>query len=133
MEKKALFQNVDCVSFFVDDLDEGIDFYGNALGLSLLWRTAESCGLGMQQDITELVLVNAHNPQVDFKVESVIEALPKFLEAGGMLVYGPFDIEIGKCAVVADKWSNKYCILDMTKGKYLTDSSGNVIGIEDKE
>lgn len=40
-----------------------------------------------------------------------------------------FDIDIGKCAVVQDKWSNRYVILDMTKGQYVTDAEGNIFGI----
>ena len=76
--EKSLFQNVDCVSFYVDNLNEGIKFYSESLGLKLLWRTDTSCGLGMSNDLTEVVLVKEHNPIVDFKVESVEEALPKF-------------------------------------------------------
>lgn len=127
---KSLFSNVDCVSFYVDDIDSGIAFYSDALKLKLLWRTDYSCGLGMSDDITEVVLVNQHNPVVDFKVDSVEKALPVFLKAGGTLDYGPFDIDVGKCAVVSDKWGNKFCILDMTKGKYTTDESGTVTGVK---
>lgn len=127
---KPLFCNVDCVSFYVDSLDEGIAFYVRSLGLRLLWRADSSCGLGMREGITEVVLVNQHNPMVDFKVESVENALPRFISAGGVLEYGPFDIDIGKCAVVADKWGNRYCLLDMTKGMYTVDDSGNVTGVK---
>lgn len=125
----ALFQNVDCVSFFADDLDEGIAFYSGALGLRLLWRAGNSCGLGMDEGITELVLVDKHNPMVDFKVESVESALKTFTEAGGALEIGPFEIDIGKCAVVSDKWGNRYCLLDMTKGMYTVDGDANVTGV----
>lgn len=126
---KSLFTNVDCVSFYVSDLAEGIAFY-TKLGLNLLWKTDFSCGLGMDEDITEVVLVNEHNPIVDFKVDDVEVALKQYLEAGGQLVYGPFDIDIGKCVVVKDKWDNSYCLLDMTKGKYFTNESGNVLGVK---
>lgn len=33
-----------------------------------------------------------------------------------------------KCAVVKDPWNNKYVILDTTKGTYITDNEGNIIG-----
>lgn len=124
----SLFQNVDCVSFYVDDIDEGIAFY-SALGLKLLWRAENSCGLGMSGDITEVVLVTEHNPVAQFKVESVEKALPVFEKAGGTVELAPFDIDIGKCAVVRDLWGNQYCLLDMTKGKYTTDAKGNVTGV----
>lgn len=124
----SLFQNVDCVSFYVGDIDEGIRFY-SALGLKLLWRADTSCGLGMDNGITEVVLVTEHNPIAQFKVQSVKEALPVFLKAGGKVELGPFDIDIGKCAVVSDLWDNRYCLLDMTKGTYNTDDQGNVTGV----
>lgn len=127
---KALFTNVDCVSFYVDDLDKGLKFYQDAMGLKLLWRADKSCGLGMEDDITEVVLVNEHNPMVDFKVDSVVDAIPEIVKAGGKVVYGPFDIDIGKCAVITDLWENTYCILDMTKGKYTVDESGKVTGVK---
>lgn len=126
---KSLFECVDCVSLYVDDIDAGIRFYGDGLGLKLLWRADHSCGLGLSNDITEVVLVNEHNPTANFKVDSVERALPDFIRAGGRVVYGPFDIDIGKCAVVEDRWENKYCLLDMTKGAYITDASGNVTGV----
>lgn len=126
---RPLFECVDCVSFTVGDIDEGIAFYCGSLGLKLLWRAQTSCGLGMREGITEVVLVKENNPTVDFKVDSVKEALPAFLAAGGSLVFGPFDIDIGKCAVVEDKWKNRFCLLDMTKGKYTVDENGDVTGV----
>src|SRR5574344_280045 len=122
----SLLRNVDCVSFFCDDLDDGIKFY-TTLGFKSLWRTKNSCGLGMDSDITEVVLVNEHNPIVDFKVDNVIDAIDEYVKAGGKVKYGPFYIDIGKCVVVEDKWGNTYCLLDMTKGLYQVDKDGKVI------
>jgi len=127
---KPLFENVDCVSFFVDDLEKGIAFYAGALGLKLLWKTPAACGLGLENDLTEVVLVSQHNPTANFKVESVPEALETFRNAGGAVEYGPFDIDIGKCAVVADPWGNRYCVLDMSKGRYAVDEKGDVTGVK---
>ena len=126
---KPLFENVDCVSFTVDSLEKGLAFYRNSLGLKLLWKTDKSCGLGMANDITEVVLVEANNPMVDMKVASVEEALPPFKGAGGTVISGPFDIDIGKCAVVRDPFGNTYCLLDQCKGTYDVDGSGNVTGV----
>lgn len=126
---KSILENVDCVSFYVDNLDDGIKFYSQ-LGLKLLWRTKSSCGLGLDNDITEVVLVNEHNPMVDFKVADVCKAIENIKRVGGTVTYGPFDIDIGKCAVIKDKWNNEYCILDMTKGKYVTDENKNVTEVK---
>lgn len=127
-----MFENVDCISMFVDDLEEGLRFYRDTLGLTLLWRTETSCGLGMEKGIAEIVLVNRHNPMVDLKVADVEAFLPAFLEAGGIVEYGPFEIDIGKCAQVRDPWGNQYCVLDMTKGIYDTDADGHVTGVSRK-
>lgn len=128
---KSIFENVDCVSFYVDDLDAGMAFYKEKLGLKLLWRAEDSCGLGMEHDITEVVLVTRNDiPVAQFKVESVDKVLPEIVAAGGKVTYGPFNIDIGRCAVISDPWNNQYCILDMTKGKYEVDKNGNVTGVK---
>lgn len=128
----ALFENVDCISMYVDDLNAGLRFYRDTLGLKLLWQTEDACGLGMQKGIAEIVLVTKHNDMVDLKVADVMAFLPVFEAAGGTVVYGPFEIAIGKCAVVRDPWGNQYCVLDMTKGTYDTDADGNVTGVSHK-
>lgn len=125
-----LFKNVDCIELYVSDLDDGIKYYCDSLGLKLLWRADTSVGLGMENEIAELVLqTDRKKMNVDFKVESVNDSIERIIKAGGKVIYGPFDIPIGKCAVVQDKWENEYVILDMSKGRYVTDAQGNVIGI----
>lgn len=126
-----LFQNIDCIELYVSDLDEGIKYYCGSLGLKLLWRADTSVGLGMENEIAEVVLQTERKKMnVDFKVESVNDSIDKIIEAGGKIICGPFDIPIGTCAVVQDRWENEYVILDMSKGKYVTDAQGNVIGVD---
>lgn len=125
-----LFKNVDCIELYVSDLDDGIKYYCNSMGLKLLWRAETSAGLGMYNDVAEIVIqTDRKKINVDFKVDSVVDSIERITDAGGKIIYGPFDIPIGKCAVIQDKWENEYVILDMTKGKYVTDKSGNVIGV----
>ena len=126
----GLFTHVDCIELYVSDLDDGIKYYCGSLGLKLLWRDNTSVGLGMENGAIEVVLqTNRKWMNVDFKVDSVVDSIEKIIEAGGKIVDAPFDIPIGKCAVIKDKWENQYVILDMTKGKYITDESGNVVGL----
>jgi lactoylglutathione lyase len=125
-----IFQNVDCIELYVSDLDEGIKYYCESLGLKLLWRAETTVGLGMKNDITEVVLqTDRKRMNVDFKVESVSDSVERIISSGGTIICEPFDIPIGKCAVVRDKWENEYVILDMSKGKYVTDEHGNVLGV----
>jgi len=125
-----MFKNIDCIELYVSDLNEGIQYYCDSMGLKLLWRNEDMVGLGMENDITEIVLQSQRKQVlVDIKVESVDESIKKIKEAGGTVEYGPFDVPIGRCAVILDKWDNKYVILDMTKGRYVTDEDGNVTGV----
>ena len=130
---QALFENVDCVHLRVTDLEEGLKFYRDKLGMKMLWRTGASCGLGMESGPTEIVLSTEELVMVDIKVGEVEKALKVFVEAGGKIEEGPFAIDIGQCAVVVDPWDNKYCLLDTTKGTYDTASDGSVSGVSKKE
>ncbi len=126
----SLFQNVDCIELFVPNLDDGIQYYRDSLGLRLLWKAETTAGMGMEDGVTEVVLqTERRKMNVDFKVESVADAVGHIIAAGGKVIYGPFSIPIGQCAVVQDRWENEYVILDMTKGRYLTDDQGNVTGV----
>ncbi|AGK96103.1 VOC family protein [Clostridium pasteurianum] len=126
----GLLKCIDCIELYVPDLKAGVDYYSK-LGLKVLWKNDTSVGMGLEDDFTEILLQNERKKMnVDIKVESVIKAVEKIKESGGQVIYGPFDIPIGKCAVVRDKWSNKYVILDMTKGRYVTDKDGNIIDIK---
>jgi lactoylglutathione lyase len=55
------------------------------------------------------------------------DAAKRFVQAGGSIVAGPFDIKIGRCVVVKDPWGNQLVLLDSTKGLLKTDQGGNVI------
>jgi predicted enzyme related to lactoylglutathione lyase len=68
--------------------------------------------------------------KTDLQVESVELAARRFEEAGGSVLSGPFDIEIGKAVVVRDPWGNEFVLLDASKGQLTTDSDKNVVGVE---
>ncbi len=131
-ENQPLFDGVDCVHLRVADIDSGLAFYRDALGLKLLWRMEKVCGLGMKEGQAELVISEEDYLMVDLKVDDVEKAAELLVRAGGKIEDGPFDIEIGKCAVVVDPWGNRYCILDLTKGTFDTNSDGMVSGVSKK-
>ncbi|PKM95966.1 MAG: bleomycin resistance protein [Firmicutes bacterium HGW-Firmicutes-1] len=127
--KQPLFKYIDCIEFYVPNIQQGIEYYCNSLGLRVIWKSDTAAGLGMSEGITEILIQNERNFQsVDIKVDLVTDAVKAIEKAGGQIVYGPFDIKIGKCAVVKDPWNNQYVILDTTKGTYITDNEGNIIG-----
>ncbi len=129
----ALFKKVDCHSLPVTDLDAAIAFYGGALGHELIWRDASAAGLRLPHSEAELVLHTDPRPvETDLLVDSVPDAIERFVAAGGMLVVGPFEIRIGLCAVLQDPWHNPLVILDQSKGLLRTDAAGNVTGLDSR-
>lgn len=52
-----------------------------------------------------------------------------FRTGGGRVVAGPFDIPIGRLAVVEDPFGNRLVVLDSTKGTYETDEYRSVTGV----
>ena len=122
-----LFRSIDCLMFNVENIEAALNFYRDKLGLPLVWRTDKAAGLGVGE--SELVIEQgpAREPETDIKVASAEEAAVRFVEAGGSIVSGPFDIKIGKCVVVTDPWDNRLVLLDSTKGLLKTDDAGNVI------
>jgi predicted enzyme related to lactoylglutathione lyase len=66
--------------------------------------------------------------EVNLLVGSADAAAAAMVAAGGQIVVAPFDIQIGRCVVVADPWGNRLVLLDMRKGALKTDEQGNVLG-----
>jgi len=127
-----LIDKVDCIRLYVENVDTGLCFYRDRLGLSLIWRTEEAAGLRLPQDETEIVLHSEERtePEIDLKVERADRAAKQFEQAGGKIIAPPFDIQIGRCAVVEDPWGNQLVLLDSTKGLLVTDDEGHVVGNE---
>jgi len=129
--KKSLFDKIDCIRIPVANLDEGLIFYSKKLGHEILWMTDTAVGLKLADDKSEIVLyTELEGLEIDFKVKDTRQAVKDFVEAGGEIVNGPFDIQIGKCAVVKDPWDNQYVILDSSKGTFETDENKKVVGLK---
>ena len=128
------FKLIDCVQIPVPNLSDGIDFYGKRLGHSLIWRTGEAAGFRLSDSDSELVIYTQNRGvEIDWLVDSVDVAILKWRELGGAIVAGPFDIRIGRCAVLHDPWENEIVILDTSKGVLETDSEGNVMGVKSRD
>lgn len=127
---QGLFQKVDCIQVPVPDLDVGLAFYRDRLGHQLIWRSETAAGLRLPDSDTELVLETRRSqPEVDLLVGSVEEAVARVVEAGGTVLVEPFDIPVGRVAVVADPFGNPLTVVDLGKGRYRTDVDGNVTGV----
>jgi predicted enzyme related to lactoylglutathione lyase len=128
----ALLHAVDAVTIPVPDLDAGLGFYRDVLGQQLRWRNDAigQAGLGLAHSDTEIVLTTELGYEPNWLVESVDAAVAAFRDAGGSLIAEPFDIPVGRVAVVADPFGNVLVLVDLSKGRYVTDPHGNVGSVE---
>jgi predicted enzyme related to lactoylglutathione lyase len=128
---EPLFQLVDCIMVQVPCIEEGLSFYRDKLGHALIWRTRDSAGLRLPETETELVIyTEKRGVEVDMLVDSADSAAERWRKSGGTVTVAPFDIPIGRCAVIRDPWGNQLVILDKSKGHFATDADGNVTGVE---
>ena len=132
MGELPLLLAVDAGTVPVPDLDSGLAFYREQLGHRLLWRNDEmgQAGLALPAQETELVLTTSAPYAPTWLVESVGSALDAIINAGGRVVSGPSDVPVGRLAIVEDIFGNQFVLLDTSKGRYVTDESGRVTGVE---
>jgi predicted enzyme related to lactoylglutathione lyase len=126
----SMFKKIDCVMIRVDDVDAAVKFYSEVLGMKPLWSDNGATGMAFPETDTEIVLhSNAdipHKVEVHYLVDDVEAAVRICAEKGCRIVEPPFDILIGKCAVISDPFGTVLCLLDTTSGRrpaYLTYSS----------
>jgi predicted enzyme related to lactoylglutathione lyase len=126
-----LLQKVDAVTIPVPDLDAGLRFYHDCLGHELRWRNdvIGQAGLGMPRGGTEIVLATQQEYEPNWLVTSAADAAAAVQAAGGRVAAEPFDIPVGRVAVVADPFDNILVLLDLSKGHYVTDKTGNVTAV----
>jgi lactoylglutathione lyase len=116
----ARLRKIDCVMIRVTDAHAAADFYTSVFGLRRLWEDDTAIGLVFPESDAEIVVhTDADIPsevEVHYLVDDVVEATEAFVAGGCQMLVEPFDIVIGKCAVIADPFGTRLCILDMTKG-----------------
>ena len=111
-----MLRKTDCVMVPVPDLDAGVSFYERVFGLAVNWRDEVSVGMRLPESDTEVVLNNEGITGVHYLVDDVPRAVGAAVGGGCTVVVEPFDIVIGKCAVIEDPFGNRVPVLDMTKG-----------------
>jgi len=115
-----MLRKIDCVMIRVDDLDAAADYYVNIFEMRPIWRDEHAVGLGFPETDAEIVLHCDHDipsrVEVHYLVDEVVAAVHVLEQHGCRVLAEPFDIPIGKCAVVQDPFGIRLCILDMSKG-----------------
>lgn len=115
-----MLRKIDCVMIRVNDVEAAAGYYARVFGLQPQWSGDDSIGLALPETDAEIVLHNDPDipsaAEVHYLVDDVIEAVAHFALHGCQVLVAPFDITIGKCAVISDPFNTRLCILDMTKG-----------------
>ena len=115
-----MFRKIDCIMIRVNDIQAAADYYAKVFGLRPQWSGDGSIGLKFAESDAEIVLHNDPNiaaqVEVYYLVDDVVAAVEQVQAQGCELLVAPFDITIGKCAVIRDPFGTRLCILDMTKG-----------------
>jgi predicted enzyme related to lactoylglutathione lyase len=132
---EPLLRKVDAVTVGVPDLDAGLAFYGGHLGHRLRWRNDEigAAAVALPDSDTEIVLTTHHGYEPNWLVDSADDAARSIEAAGGRVLRPPFDIPVGRVAVVADPFDNVLVLIDLSKGRYVTDEHGSVTGVVEGE
>jgi lactoylglutathione lyase len=127
VEKQNMLKKIDCVMIRVEDVKAAMTYYTDVFGLHPVWWDESSAGLVFPESDAEIVVhCNPDIPsrvEVHYLVENVISAVQTLETKGCRILVDPFDIAIGKCAVIEDPFGTRLCILDMTKGVRLAKSN----------
>jgi len=135
MATDPLLRKIDGVTIRVPDLDAGLGFYRDRLGHELRWRNDEmgQAGLGLPGGDSEIVLTTRQRYEPNWLVSSADEAAKVIEAAGGRILAGPEEVPVGKLVVVEDPFGNVLVLLDLSKGRYVTDDTGQVTGVAPEE
>ncbi len=115
----SVLRKIDCVMVRVDDLEAASSFYARVFGLRQLWHGESSVGMGMPETDAEIVLHTMSLPRewgVHYLVDDVLAAVSTYSAQGCVVHEPPFEVAVGRCAVLEDPFGNAICILDLSKG-----------------
>ncbi len=125
-----MLKKIDCIMIRVDDVEAAADYYTRVFGLHPQWSGDDSIGLVFSDTDAEIVLHrNLDLPssvEVHYLVDDVVTAVAHYEEQGCHILVAPFDITIGKCAVIKDPFGTRLCILDLTKGLRPLNLTGSI-------
>jgi lactoylglutathione lyase len=115
-----MLRKIDCVMIRVEDVKAAMAYYSDVFGLQPVWWDERSAGLVFPESDAEIV-VHCYpdipsRVEVYYLVDDVVTAVQHLATHACKILVEPFDITIGKCAVIEDPFGTRLCILDMTKG-----------------
>jgi lactoylglutathione lyase len=115
-----MLRKINCVMMRVEDMEAAAVYYSEIFGLRRLWQDATSVGLGFPETDAEVVLhCNSQIPSrvdVYYLEDDVVCSVGVLRRNGCRVLSEPFDIPIGKCAVVREPFGTTLSIVDMSNG-----------------
>jgi lactoylglutathione lyase len=115
-----MLRKIDCVMIRVEHVDVSAVYYARVFGLRPKWSGEGAVGLVFPESDAEIVFHREtsipSSVEVHYLVDSVVSAVAHYAAEGCEILVAPFDITIGKCAVIRDPFGTRLCILDTTKG-----------------
>jgi lactoylglutathione lyase len=115
-----MLRKIDCVMIRVEDVDLSAAYYAKVFGLRPKWSGDGAVGLVFPETDAEIVLHREtaipSSVEVHYLVDDVVVAVAHYAAEGCEILVAPFDITIGKCAVIRDPFGTRLCVLDTTKG-----------------
>jgi predicted enzyme related to lactoylglutathione lyase len=115
-----LFKKLDSIMYFVKDLDEAIEFFGQfGLKPETIDRQKKWCNLHMQGDslcvdLSETIDSSLHGDPY-YQVEDVEAFYAACREAGVKVLKEPFEVSCGQGMLIEGPSGIKLYILDLTK------------------
>lgn len=111
---------IDCIMYYVADLEKSASFYEQVLGLTKRWTDTERgmIGFSFKDSDSEIVIhTDPSIPKYDFSflVTNVITFCKEYKEDGYKVLKEPFDVRCGKYAILLDPDENVIPIIDLTK------------------
>jgi predicted enzyme related to lactoylglutathione lyase len=105
-------KKIHAVFIKVTDVQQGIDFYREQLGMQTLWKKEDMAAVRVGD--SQLILTTKLKIENAFLVNSVEHAAKTFTKAGGKIVKDVEQTPTGKSVVVEDPFGNQLTLVDLS-------------------
>lgn len=118
-----MLKKIDCVMIRVSDVAEALNFYSDVFGLKPVWQDEHAGQAGLLFTDSDAGIVLHTDPdmpgqvEVHYLVDDVLTAVQKYTAQGCKVLAEPFDVRMGRCAVIQDPFGIRLCIVDKSKGE----------------